>query len=115
MTDHSHAREVQQGLKELGKELPETVMAFSRLHGQAMSDGALPASTKELIAVAISICDRCEPCIGYHLESALAAGASPEEARDAIGVAIMMGGGPAAVYAAKAGRILEQRLAPTAG
>jgi AhpD family alkylhydroperoxidase len=76
-----------------------------------MADGALTTSAKELIAVAISICDRCEPCIGYHLERALAAGASAEEAREAIGVAIMMGGGPAAVYAAKAGAILDERLA----
>ena len=108
-----YTREVQRGLKELGRGLPETVSAFANLHSKAMVDGALSSATKELIAVAISICDRCEPCIGYHLERALAAGASAEEVREAIGVAVMMGGGPGAVYAARAGAILDEKLALT--
>jgi AhpD family alkylhydroperoxidase len=114
MQTESYTRDVQRGLKELGRRLPETVPAFGQLHAQAMTEGALSTSVKELIAVAVSICDRCEPCIGYHLERALAAGASAEEAREAIGVAIMMGGGPAAVYGAKAGSILDEKLAVAA-
>jgi alkylhydroperoxidase/carboxymuconolactone decarboxylase family protein YurZ len=49
-------------------------------------------------------------CIGYYLERALAAGGSADEAREAIGVAIMIGRGPAAVDAARAGEILDERL-----
>jgi AhpD family alkylhydroperoxidase len=111
MSTESYTGEVQRGLKDLGRHLPETVSAFGQLHGHAMAAGALTSAAKELIAVAVSICDRCEPCIGYHLERALAAGATAEEAREAIGVAVMMGGGPAAVYGAKAGAILAEKLA----
>jgi AhpD family alkylhydroperoxidase len=107
--DYTH--ELQRGLKELGRGLPETIPAFSHLHAAAMADGALASSTKELIAVAISVCDRCEPCIGYHLERALAAGATGVEVREALGVAVMMSGGPGAVYAARAGAILDEKLA----
>jgi len=104
-----YTREVQQGLRGLGRGLPETIPAFSNLHKAAMAEGALSTATKELMSLAISVCERCEPCVGFHLERALAAGASAEEVNEALGVAVAMGGGPAAVYAAKAGALLEQK------
>lgn len=114
MAPDKYTRDVQQGLMDLGRGAPDTVSAFSQLHSKAMAAGAISTATKELMALAISICERCEPCVGYHLERALAAGADAEQARETIGVAIAMGGGPAAVYGARAGALLDEKLAVAA-
>jgi len=82
----------------LGGELPEAMGGFARLHRAAVADGALSTKTKELMALAIGIACRCDGCIAYHIHDALDAGASSQEVEEAIGVAILMGGGPAMIY-----------------
>jgi len=59
----------------------------------------LKKKTKELMALSISIVTKCEPCMEWHLDQALQAGASDEEIYETIDVAIEMGGGPAGAYA----------------
>ena len=100
--------ELQSLMPRLGRELPGPVSGFGGLHKAATGDGALNAKTKELIALGISVALRCEPCIAYHVHDALKAGASRPEILEALGVAIMMGGGPAAMYACEAYAALEQ-------
>lgn len=75
---------------------------FARLHKKAVEDGALSGKAKELMAVAISIAVHCEGCVAYHVQAAMAAGATRPELLETIGVAILMGGGPASVYGAHA-------------
>ena len=75
----------------LGKAIPGTMGAFQKLMGEASKDGALPAKFKELLAVA-----------NFHVSNAKSHGASREELAEALGVCIEMGGGPGAVYAARA-------------
>lgn len=91
----------------LHKDVP-AMGGFSQLHKAAMGEGALSLASKELIALGIAIAGRCQGCIAFHTFSALKAGASREEVLDAIGVAILMGGGPAMVYATEAHTALEQ-------
>jgi AhpD family alkylhydroperoxidase len=79
-----------------------TMRAFTALHEAALADGELSRATKELLALAISISTQCEGCIAWHVHGALGAGASPEQVEEAVGVAIMMGGGPATYYGGKA-------------
>ena len=50
----------------------------------------------------IGIVHGCDGCIASHARGAVRAGASKQEAADAIGVAIMMHGGPGTVYGARA-------------
>jgi AhpD family alkylhydroperoxidase len=83
---------------------------FARLHKKSIEAGALDAKTKELMALAISIAVRCEGCIAYHTNDAVQAGATRRELLETIGVAIMMGGGPASIYAAHAMDAIEQFL-----
>jgi AhpD family alkylhydroperoxidase len=64
--------------------------------------GVLGAKTKELMALAISIVQRCDGCISFHVQAAVEAGATRQELAETLGVAIMMGGDPATVYAAQA-------------
>jgi len=42
--------------------------------------------------------ERTDGCIAYHVHDALKAGASRPDILETIGVAIMMGGGPALMY-----------------
>jgi AhpD family alkylhydroperoxidase len=83
---------------------------FARLHKKSVEAGALDARTKELMALAISIAVRCEGCIAYHTHDAVQAGATRPELLETIGVAIMMGGGPASIYAAHAMDAIDQFL-----
>jgi AhpD family alkylhydroperoxidase len=102
-----HAR-LQRLFARLGQGIPDEMAGFGKLHRAAVADSALPAKMRELIALGIAIASHCEGCIAYHVHDALGAGATSDEVLDAIGVAVMMGGGPGAVFGAEALEALEQ-------
>lgn len=104
---HHHLEE---RLTQLGKEIPGPMTGFARLRKKAVETGALDAKSKELMALAIGIAVHCEGCIAYHTFDAVAAGATRPELLETIGVALMMGGGPASVYAAHALDAIDQFL-----
>ncbi|MEI7990519.1 MAG: carboxymuconolactone decarboxylase family protein [Chloroflexota bacterium] len=104
---HKH---LEDRLVELGTELPGPMSGFARLHKKAVEEGALSAKTKELMALAIGIVIGCDGCIAYHVHDAVVAGATRQEMLETIGVAILMGGGPASMYAAHAMDAVEQFL-----
>ncbi len=81
--------------------------AFLEMERAAYSDGALPKKQKELIAVGISVTIDCESCMQWHIEQAVAAGATHSEVLEAIEVGIEMGGGPATVSARFALEVLD--------
>jgi AhpD family alkylhydroperoxidase len=101
----SHLRTL---LGRLGKELQGPMAAFSQLHKAAIADGALSGKIKELIALAIAVSAHCEGCIAFHTHNALKAGATRPEILESLGVAVLMGGGPSAMYACEALEALEQ-------
>lgn len=76
-----------------------TYKPFLDVEAKAFSDGVLEKKTKELMALSISIVTKCEPCMEWHLDQALQAGAKDEEIYETIDVAIEMGGGQAGAYA----------------
>ncbi len=87
--------------KDMGKLqglMPDTIRGFNQLFSSVMKDGALSLKHKELIAVALGVGLRCEPCIYLHVKKCLAIGATKEEILDAVSVAVMMQGGPASTY-----------------
>lgn len=100
------AHDVQRTLREQGRALrkavPEVYRAFGSLHAAAMGDGALPARTKELIALALSVQAGCDGCVAAHARAAARLGAGEEEVAEAIGVTVLMGGGPATVQGPRA-------------
>jgi len=55
--------------------------------------------SEEVIALAIAVTGRCDGCIAFHTDAALSAKASREEIMDALGVAVLMGGGPSMIDA----------------
>jgi AhpD family alkylhydroperoxidase len=62
---------------------------------------------KELIVLRITTAVHCDGCIGFHVHDALIAGATPREILEAIGGAILMGGGPCMVYDCEAMELLS--------
>lgn len=107
-TSTEYHRRLQDCMRELREALPGPMAGFGQLHRSAVSPGALDSRTKELIALAIAVAVRCEGCVSFHVADALRAGASHQEIVEALGVAVLMGGGPGAVTAAEAMRVLEQ-------
>jgi AhpD family alkylhydroperoxidase len=101
-------QELQALFGKLGKELPGPISGFARLHKDSVAQGAIPAKVKELMALAIAIAIQCDDCIAYHVHDALRAGATRQEILEAIGVALMMGGGPASMYGCRAYEALGQ-------
>lgn len=102
MSDHATNRACfYDTMGKLGKLAPATVEAFMGLHHAAIAPGAIDTKTKELISIAIAIATHCETCIDCHVHDAIAAGTTREEIGEVVGVAILMGGGPAVVYGCK--------------
>jgi AhpD family alkylhydroperoxidase len=75
---------------------------FNELHRAAFAGGALDTRTKELIALAIGVVEGCDGCIASHAQAAVRAGATRQEAAEAIGVTFLMKGGPATIYGPRA-------------
>jgi AhpD family alkylhydroperoxidase len=95
-------------LRQMHKGIPETMRGFAALADNAKAAGVLDPKTKELMALAIAIATRCDDCIAFHGRGAVRTGATREEVMETIGVALMMGGGPASMYGAHALEAFDQ-------
>ena len=91
----------------------EVMNGFQQMHNAAMAPGALETSVKEMIALAIAIATQCEGCVAWHVTNAVKAGATRDQVLETIGVAVMMGGGPATYYGSKAAKALDSVLSGT--
>jgi AhpD family alkylhydroperoxidase len=78
---------------------PEVEDAFRAFSQKVFADGALPAKTKQLIAVAVAHVTQCPYCIKGHTKAARQHGATPEEVMEAIWVAAEMRAGGAWAHA----------------
>jgi AhpD family alkylhydroperoxidase len=88
--------------RDLRHQIPDVYAGFGQLSSAAFADGALDRRTKELIAFAIGVVEGCDGCIASHGQAAARAGATREEAAEAIGVTFLMHGGPATIHGARA-------------
>ncbi len=89
-------------LRVLNKTVPETMAGFAALSKASKEAGPLTVKEREYVALGIAISQRCEPCISFHVEALMRAGARREELASVLGMAIQMGGGPSVMYAAHA-------------
>ncbi len=95
-------------LTSLRTSTPEVMKAFGDLGRAATAEGALDKKTKELIALALSVAVRCDPCIGFHTQTLVKLGATRQEVDETLGVAVYMGGGPSLMYAASAIKAFDE-------
>lgn len=102
----SHYKELTQqistNLGTLREGVPQVMKSFGEMGKAALAPGAVDVKTKELIALAIGVATRCDACIGFHTKALVRLGASAAEVHETLGVAVYMGGGPSAMYAANA-------------
>jgi AhpD family alkylhydroperoxidase len=101
-------RNVKKNSQTLAAAQPAVMETFEKFHQAAGATGALDRKIKELMALAISITHGCDDCIAHHVHDAIEAGATREEFADALGVAVLMGGGPGMIYASHAIAAVDQ-------
>src|SRR5436190_8774601 len=82
-------------LKELA---PEGMAAFLAFDEAAFKDGAIPAKTKELIALAVAMTTQCPYCIEIHTKKAKGAGCSEKEIAETVMVAAALRAGAAITH-----------------
>jgi len=68
--------------------------AFLNLYQSAFIDGTLSSKVKHLIALATVVAQRSDENISYHVGEALRSGASRDEIREAVTVAVLTAGTP---------------------
>ena len=88
--------------RQLRRAIPDAYVGFGELHRAAFADGALDVATKELIALAIAVVEGCDGCIASHTQAAARAGATRQQAAEAIGATFLMLGGPATIQGPRA-------------
>ena len=105
-------QEIMNAITEYGKELqqgnPDAMKNFYALSRAVFAPGALDTKTKELICLGIAVANRCDGCIAFHTRGSLKAGATREEIIEALGVAILMGGGPSYVYSTHVLEVIDE-------
>jgi AhpD family alkylhydroperoxidase len=85
-------------LKKFGDLTPEAWKTFLAFDQAALADGAIPAKTKELIAVAVAMATQCPYCIDIHTKRAKQAGNTEQEIAEAVMVAVALRAGGALTH-----------------
>ncbi|MCE5198005.1 MAG: selenide, water dikinase SelD [Armatimonadota bacterium] len=62
------------------------------------AEGAITSRNKELLAIALSVLSKCEPCVKIHINEAKSMGVSEDEISEAIWMAISFGGAPVMMF-----------------
>lgn len=99
---------IKNGMAALNQAIPDVLKGFTDIGKAVYKDGALPAKTKELLALASAIAARCEGCVVAHVRNSMRHGMTKAELEELIGVAVHMGGGPSLTYGIKALESFEQ-------
>jgi len=76
----------------------EALGVFNQFMKAANQPGLIDARAKKLMAIALSVVQRCEPCLKIHLRAALAMGISKAEIDEAANLAIAFGGCTAMMF-----------------
>ena len=103
--------ELRQPALDLRGLIPEVMRGYADMSKAAMVEGDLSVATKELMAMVIAITRECDGCIVAHTRGAARAGATRQQVAEAIGVAIMMNGGPGTVWGPRALRSFDEAVA----
>jgi AhpD family alkylhydroperoxidase len=104
---------VSAGLATLRVNTPAVMKGFGELGRAAIAPGVLDTKTKELIALALGVAERCDPCIGFHMQALVKLGVTRQEIDETLGVTTYMGGGPSLMYAANAIAAFDELSRPT--
>src|SRR5699024_217069 len=95
-------KRAQKNTGRIQQEQPDFMRAFKQLQQEGYKANALDEKTNEYVALTYAIAEKCEGCIGNHVNKVSELGATRQEVSDIVAVTIVMGGGPASVYGGKA-------------
>lgn len=73
--------------------MPEVVDAYHTFTGECFQEGTVSHKHKQLIALGISLFSNNEVCTFYHVNEAMASGATAQEVMETVSVAAAIGGG----------------------
>jgi len=79
-------------LNQIMKEQPEVINALYKYRNTVFKDENLSSKEKELIAIAVVSVLKCEECLEVHAKKALELGATKDEIREAMLVAMYLAG-----------------------
>jgi len=105
-------QDITRNLATLRTDIPDVMKGFGDMARAATRDGSLDKKTKELIALALGVAAHCDACIGFHAQALVKLGATKAEVEETLGMAIYMGGGPSAMYAANAMAAFQEFATP---
>lgn len=71
---------------------PAFTEGFHNMYLTTWGEGAIPKRYKELTGVSISVVERCESCLRFHLRNAKDAGANAKEMAEALRIGLLTGG-----------------------
>ena len=91
-----------------------TTKRFFNLDTACYRDGALPASTKEMLGLSASLVLRCDDCIAYHLIRCVEEGVSEAEIQEVFDVGLIVGGSIVIPHLRRARALLDE-LSATGG
>jgi AhpD family alkylhydroperoxidase len=94
-------QDINTSLAPFRKAQPNAMAGFAQLAKAAITDGAISAKHKELIAVSIAVTQGCSGCIGFHVKALVQLGCTRGELEEMLAVCVYMGGGPALMYSAE--------------
>lgn len=96
-----------QVLETLGDLDPEFLHKYRRCDHKILTDGALPAKVKILMALAVVASKQCESCTVAQMKSALKNGATKEEIMETMEVIFITSGAPAVAACRNALKMLK--------
>ena len=99
--------EIQRIFGNYSTSFPEPTKEYMKLIESVMSSGKIPVKYKELIFVALSLTQRCDWCLAYHLKLAVDSGVTEDELNEATFIALLMGGTPALMESIKLKEYLD--------
>ncbi|MEL4305760.1 carboxymuconolactone decarboxylase family protein [Methanococcoides sp. LMO-2] len=94
-------------LETLGELDPHFLRKYNRCNQKILSDGALPAKYKILMALAVVASKQCERCTVVQMKSALQNGATKEEIMETLEVISITSGAPAVAACRDALKLLK--------
>ncbi len=96
--------------------IPEVYAGYAALSAVAIdTEGELSPKVRELIALAIAVSKECDGCVAAHARGAARRGATAQEVAEAVGVAIMMNGGPGTIWAPRAFAAFQEFAGESSG
>ncbi len=92
----------------IAKQQPQAINKLYKLKQEVFKEGALTAKEKELIAVSVSCILKCDTCLETHALAAVDLGATRDELREAMLVAMYLTGPSAVIWSPIIDKILSE-------